>query len=215
MSPSTRRCQCDLHILRLLAVVVMTGWQLAGADAGQPAKPEAEAAALAQRTLAASLSQPIEAITVVRISPAEWRDTSLGCPERGVRYEPVLTAGYEVRLRAAEREHTVHVAGGRAVVCGSKSDVRLSPVPFVAASIKAGDAVRAALGKRLGIEPGRVRVVSTRPARSGSSTCTTAPPAPKGAAYLVEAEAEGRAFRYYTDDAVTVGCDEVAPQPRK
>jgi hypothetical protein len=185
----------------------MTGWPVVWAGAGQPAKPEAEAAALAQRTLAASLSQPIDAITVVRVSPAEWRDTSLGCPERGARYEPVLTAGYQVRLRDAKREHTVHVAGGRAVVCGSTSDARLSSVPLVAASVKAGDVVRAAIARHLGIEPGRVRVVSTRPARAPEPTCTPAPPTAKGAAYLVEAEAEGRTFRYYTDDAATVSCE--------
>jgi hypothetical protein len=206
MSRSKRPCQCDLHVFRLLAIVIMTGCTVAWAAGGQPAKPEADAAALARKTLAEKLLQPIEAITVVRVSPAEWRDTSLGCPERGVRYQPVLTAGYQVRLRDSEREHTVHVAGGRAVVCSSKADARLSSAPFVAASIKAGDAVRAALAKTLGIDPSQVRVVSTRPARSASSNCLSAPQAPNGTAYLVEAEADGRKFLYYADDAVTVSC---------
>jgi hypothetical protein len=206
MSRTKRCCQFDLHTFQLLALLAISSGAVAAVDTGQPAKLEAEAAALAQKTLAARLSQPIDTLTVVRVSAAEWRDTSLGCPERGVRYEPILTAGYQVRLRDAEREHTVHVAGGRAVICGSKSDARLSPVPFVEASIKAGDAVRAALGKRLGIEADRVRVVSARPGRPGSSTCKAAPREPKGAAYLVEAEAEGRTFHYYADDAVTVSC---------
>ena len=123
-----------------------------------------------------------------------------------MRYTQILTAGHEVTLREGDRDHIVHVAGGRAVICGAKPDPRLSSAPFASASLKAADAVRAALASRLGIEPGKVRIVSTRLSRSASA-CAAAPPEPKGAAFIVEAEASGRTFRYYSDDAMVLACD--------
>ena len=185
----------------------------AGGALAQPGKPEAEAAALAQRTLASSLSVAVDQITIARVLPAEWRDSSLGCPEPGMMYTQVLTRGFDVKLRHAEREHTVHVAGGRAVVCSSLPDAKLSPAPVVAASLKAGDAVRAALAARLGLEPSRVRIVSARIARSDSRPCAAAPDKATGAAFVVEARVESQTFRYYSDDAVTVSCDSSTPKP--
>jgi hypothetical protein len=181
---------------------------LAAAPAAQErTKPEADAAALAQRTLAAKLSVALERIDVVRISPVQWRDSSLGCPERGITYTPALASGYEVTLRNAEREHVVHVAGGRAVICGAQSDSKRPSEAIVASSLKAADAVRTAIAARLGIEPARVRVVSTRPFRS-SAPCPGAAAPPKSSALIVEAEAAGQPFRFYTDDSQILNCDK-------
>src|SRR3989442_6915675 len=118
-------CQVDFHVCGILAgglVVVVAMWPALTAFAQQPGKPDAEAAALALRTLAAKLSVPIERIKIVSVSPVEWRDSSLGCPERGMVYTPVLTPGYKVTLRAADRDHVVHVARTHVVICGSQGD---------------------------------------------------------------------------------------------
>jgi hypothetical protein len=184
------------------------------AFAQQPVKPDAEAAALARRTLAAKLSVPIERIKVVSVSPTEWRDSSLGCPERGMMYTQVLTPGYKVTLRDDNREHVVHVARTHVVICSSPADSKLAPAALISGSLKAGDAVRAALAARLKIDPGRVRIVSTRPARSDSRPCAAAPAEPAGAAFIVDAQVETHTFRYYTDDAVTVSCEDTARKPR-
>src|SRR5438093_13182170 len=121
MSRWLSSCQIDFQVFGILAsgLGVMVIAVLA-AFAQQPGKPDAEAAALARRTLAAKLSVPIERIKIVSVSPVEWRDSSLGCPERGMVYTQVLTSGYKVTLRAAEREHAVHVAGHHVVICGSQ-----------------------------------------------------------------------------------------------
>jgi hypothetical protein len=185
---------------------------IASGLAQQPTNAEAEASALARRTLAESLQSPIDRIMVVRVSRAEWRDSSLGCPEPGMAYSPVLTSGYDVRLRDGDREHEVHVAAGRAIVCRSQPDARLASAGYLAASLKAAEAVRQALAKRLGVEASHVRIVSTLPAQSDARPCGARPAKPRGVAYLVEARVETRPFRYYTDDAVTVGCDEPARQ---
>jgi hypothetical protein len=173
------------------------------------AEPAKAAAALAQKTLAARLMVAIETIRIVRVSPAEWRDSSLGCPERGMTYTPRVVRGFRVRLREDERgrEHDVHVAGSRAIVCASHDDARPSATALMGAPLKAREAVRAALAVRLGIDPAGVRVVSMRPAAAGSRDCAAAPAARDGAAFLVDAEAQARSFRYYVDAAVVVDCE--------
>jgi hypothetical protein len=186
----------------MLTLVACTVWTAVSAQ--ERSRPETEAVALARRMLIAKLSVASERITTVSVSPARWRDSSLGCPERGMVYTPLLVSGYEVRLRDAEREHVIHVAGSRAVICRSESDPKQPPVSMVSASIKAANAVRAALAARLGIEPASIRILSTRPRRS--TPCPAAPAAPQGAALIVEAEAAAQTFLYYADDAAVVNC---------
>jgi len=212
-------CQFDFHIaVRILAMALVSVgiaiWPLMTAFAQQTAKPDAEAAALARRTLAAKLTVPIEQIQVVSVSPADWRDSSLGCPERGMVYTPVLTSGYKVTLRHADREHVVHVARAHAVICSSQSTSKLAPASLISGALKAGDAVRAVLAARLKVDPGRVNIASTRPARSDSRPCAAAPAEPTGAAFIVDAQADSHTYRYYSDDAVTVSCDDPARKPR-
>lgn len=195
-----------------LCTVIITGFALfvpatggRAVDAQQRSKAEADAVSLARQTLAASLAVPLERVTEVGVAPVQWRDSSLGCPERGTRYTQAIVSGYAVTLRDAEREHVVHVAGARAVICGPRSDPKQPPTAAIAGSLKAADAVRASLAARLGIEPARVRIVSTRPFRPPPS-CAAAPALPKGAALIVEAEAASQTFRYYADDARVLDC---------
>jgi hypothetical protein len=194
--------------------LIVAIWPAVAVSAQQPGRPETEAARLARQTLAARLSLPIEQIRIVSVSHMEWRDSSLGCPQRGMMYTPVMTSGYKVRLRDVEREHIVHVAGSRAVICSSQADSKLSPATLVSASLKAADAVRTGIGERLGIEPARVRIVSTRLARSDSQSCAAVVSPPSGAAFIVEAQAEGQVFRYFTDASMTISCDDPAQKPR-
>ena len=97
MSRGLSSCQFDFHVFQILAIafvaVAIWIWPAVTAFAQQPRKPDAEAAALARRSLAAKLSMPIERIKIVSVSPTEWRDSSLGCPERGMMYTQVLTSG--------------------------------------------------------------------------------------------------------------------------
>jgi hypothetical protein len=198
-------CQRDRHAKWIPWLVACAAWGalVSGQERG---KLEAEAVALARQTLIAKLSVASERITTVSVSPAQWRDSSLGCPERGMVYTPVLASGFEVKLRDPDHEHVVHVAGNRAVICRSQSNPKQPPATMVSASLKASNAVRAALAARLGIEPARVRIVSTRPMRS--APCPAAPASPKGAALIVEAEAAARTFRYYADDTEVLNCDK-------
>lgn len=122
-------------------------------------------------------------------------------------YMPALVSGYEVRLRNADREHVVHVAGTRAVICGAQPRSKRATTAMLSASLKAADAVRTAVAARLEIEPGRVRITSTRPFRP-SASCQAAPASPKSGALIVEAEAGAQTFRYYADDIQILNCDK-------
>lgn len=211
IAPRADLCQFGLHKSRgggaALISAAFAGWLGIAVLAAQPDKRQVEAIQLARSTLAERLSLLAEQITTVTVAPAQWRDSALGCPERGVVSRPVVTSGFKVTLRAAEREYTVHVAGGRAAFCGSQADTRLSSATLLEASLKAAGAVRAAVAAHLDIDPAGVSIATTRPARSGASDCPEAPDKPSGAAFLVEGEARGTPFRYYTDDRVTVSCD--------
>jgi hypothetical protein len=98
----------------------------------------------------------------------------------------------------------VHVAGARAVVCATKADVKLSTAPVVAASVAAGEAVRAAISRELKVPLDAVRITSVRPARAGDR-CV--PPKPAGVGSIVEARVGGKTLRYYRDEAVVLACD--------
>jgi hypothetical protein len=94
----------------ILCAVVM------GAGAGQD-DAEAEAVRLATRTLIEHLGVAAEAVTLDGVVAVDWRDSSLGCPEKGRMYATVVTPGYLVTLAVGDETHRVHVAGTRAVVC--------------------------------------------------------------------------------------------------
>jgi hypothetical protein len=201
------RCQINCRTI-FSSLVVGAALCTAALAASQPrTKPEADAVTLAQRTLAATLLVPPEQIETVSVSPAQWRDSSLGCPERGMVYTPALVSGYEVKLRNAGREHAVHVAGARAVICGAQSDSKRASTAALSGSLKAADAVRTAVAARLGIEPARVRITSTRPFRP-SAPCRAAPASPKSGALIVEAEAAAQTFYYYADDIQVLNCEK-------
>lgn len=55
--------------------------------------------------LANHLDVSVEAVQVVSIEPVTWKDSSLGCPEKGMAYLQVLTPGYQVILEVQGRQY--------------------------------------------------------------------------------------------------------------
>jgi hypothetical protein len=100
-------------ILMTLTAVLGLGVNAAHSDsAGQD-----DAVDVAKATLAGELHVPVERIQLTSAHAAEWSDSSLGCPKKGMRYLPVITPGFIVELTVDERPYTVHVGGRNAVVC--------------------------------------------------------------------------------------------------
>jgi hypothetical protein len=58
---------------------------------------------------------PADAITVVSSENVTWRDSSLGCPQKGMQYMQVLTEGVRIVLEADGQRYEYHGGGRRAV----------------------------------------------------------------------------------------------------
>ena len=72
---------------------------------------------LAKKTLTEKLNIDPDQISVDSTTELEWPDSSLGCPEKGMFYMPVLVPGFKVILEANGQEYDVHIGDGRAVIC--------------------------------------------------------------------------------------------------
>ena len=83
--------------------------------------PQDEAIELAKEAVEAKESGT-SSLRVRQAEPVQWPDTSLGCAEEGMMYAQVITPGYRVLIQAEARLYTVHVGGGRAVICREPID---------------------------------------------------------------------------------------------
>ena len=77
-----------------------------------------EAIQVAKELLAEEAGLEAGDIRVRRAESVQWPDRGLGCPRDGQVYAAVVTPGYRVWLQVARTLYTVHVGGGRGVVCG-------------------------------------------------------------------------------------------------
>jgi hypothetical protein len=64
--------------------------------------------ALVKEDLATRLGVEMDVITPIFVVPAEWPDSSLGCPEPDMMYTQVITPGYQIRLMVDERPYIYH-----------------------------------------------------------------------------------------------------------
>lgn len=104
-------------------------------------------------------------LTVDGVVSTEFPDTSLGCPEEGVLYAPVMLSGYVVELRAGDSEaYEIHVSGEQAVWCERPAEVRARDVPRERESLlqRIGRA-RTDLAERLGVEESAIRLRDVTP----------------------------------------------------
>ena len=56
-------------------------------------------------------------IELVSVESVQFRDSSLGCPQRGMMYLQVITPGYRVILSLEGQTYDYRVAGERAMLC--------------------------------------------------------------------------------------------------
>ncbi len=66
----------------------------------------------AKRDLAKRLSIPVDQISLVEAQEVVWRDSSLGCPQKGMMYLQVLMPGYLVILETNGKEYEYHAGMG-------------------------------------------------------------------------------------------------------
>ncbi|MDP8904546.1 MAG: hypothetical protein M3N29_04415 [Chloroflexota bacterium] len=77
---------------------------------------------------AARAGAAAEAVTIVRADAVTWRDSSLGCPEPGTMYLPVLTEGFWVVLEVAGTEYDFRGTTDRFILCEIPEQDRQPPI---------------------------------------------------------------------------------------
>jgi hypothetical protein len=176
--------------------------------------PPERAMQIARETLARELNVSARGIRVRDVQRAEWPDASLGCPEKGVQYAQVVTAGYRMRLEVGEKSYPMHVAGERAIRCDAPPRGRTDLGPADALAIaRAQRMAREDLARRLKIDLGGVRVRSVRrgsPGCADTAAASMGPAGPEKAGWVLDLEAKGRSYRYHADGQRVMFCDEPA-----
>lgn len=95
--------------------------------------PDANAqrmAQIAKESLAQELKISIDQIQLTAIEGMTWPDSSLGCPQMGVMYTQVLTAGFKISLETNGKTYAYHTDDQeRVLLCRSRPgrEVFLTP----------------------------------------------------------------------------------------
>lgn len=63
---------------------------------------------LAREDLARRLSVVKDKIAVTQVTPVNWNDASLGCPQSGMFYAAVITPGFRIILSYQGQEYRYH-----------------------------------------------------------------------------------------------------------
>ena len=80
-----------------------------------------ELVALATADLEKRLGSDV-GVALQEVVPVDFSDASLGVPEPGQEYAQVVTSGYVIRLKAADRVYEYHAAGERVVLASGDVD---------------------------------------------------------------------------------------------
>ena len=68
---------------------------------------------LAVADLSARVAVPHDEIEVVRAEATTWSDTSLGCPQPGMRYPQIPQDGARIHLKVGNQIYRYHTGGHR------------------------------------------------------------------------------------------------------
>ena len=152
-------------------------------------------------------------VELVRVEEVEWRDSSLGCPEEGMSYLPIITPGYRVVLVAGGDTHAVHVGGNSAVVCATAAEpVTAPPSSTDAVRLELLRLARADLAATLKVS--EETITPTSMTQTIWSDASLGCPAPgetyaqiERRGFVIGLRAEGRMYRYHTDQERVVRCE--------
>jgi len=212
------------YILGLTLGLTLLSGLVVSADQGSPRDAAID---LAKITLSREVGAGAETAVLVSITDAVWRNSSLGCPERGHVYTQVKTSGYRVTLSLNGTPYVVHVGQGRAVVCRNAagalkrvplpppdaSAARESKLPSTSAvaGLKLAEQARADLARKLGVEKDAVTINFFRPAEwpDASLGCPAegqmyAQQLTKG--FTIELASAGKNYEYHSDMNHVVAC---------
>jgi len=154
-------------------------------------------------------------------TPAQWSDSSLGCPRKGISYMQVITDGHVVQFDSPNGPRTVHVAGENAVIC---SELLISGVPK-----RPNTAVRATtleamiknaredLASKLGVAVDDVKVVGALPFTWTGGAFRCGRPAAENESdtvtgHQLHLQTGGQSYVYFTNYKIVAACPAIETQ---
>lgn len=172
----------------------------------------------ARELLAGQLGIAVEQVELLYSEPVEWPDTSLGCPEAGRVYAPVLTPGYRVILRVRNQQYELHTSqsGKHAVLCPGPVPGERIPLRRARTQEEILSLAREHLAEKLGAPLEAVAVVSVEEALWDDDTLGC--PRPPGKypdraypgpipGYRILLAVEGVQYEYHSDRLWLIFCD--------
>ncbi len=171
--------------------------------------------------LAKALNISPSSITMVGIPlPVQWNDSSLGCPQPGQTYTPIVTPGYLITLEAGGNDYEIHTdLSGTVVVCSNPNaslGTITAPDPVVAEFI---DGAKRDLASRLGISIESVVLVRSEAVEWSDSSLGCPEPGEDYVQVLVPGyrivlAVEETYYEYHTDLQGWVFCPLPTPTPQ-
>lgn len=169
-------------------------------------------------------------LRLVSSEPAQWPDSSLGCPHPNMMYMQVVTSGHALRFASADgRRHEVHVADSGAVVCSGGLSASGRPrVPGTLAAPRTGrkaqdmqaliDKARQDLAGHLDLSVEDVKLLDFETALWPDASLGCAVPSPDGGAagnaavpgLKIFLMARGEPYTYHTDSTRVAACPPIA-----
>lgn len=182
---------------------------LAALSMNEPINQE-QAVILAKQAASKHLNLPVEQLTVQQAQAIDWPDSSLGCPQPGMMYLQVITPGFKVLLKAAEKTYPVHVGGAHAVVCaGDAGAARGAKAQSAQAKADLVKRARERLAALLKAPIDDIQVHAIRAGKAGdASSCANGVSQEKTAGKLVELEYAGRRYQYRAESDDVQECTQ-------
>jgi hypothetical protein len=78
---------------------------------------ERQAVAAAKQALADLVKVTLDEIELVSVKSVQFRNSSLGCPQKGMVYLQVITPGYQVLLSLEGQTYDYRISGQKAILC--------------------------------------------------------------------------------------------------
>ena len=85
---------------------------------------------LAKESLAGKFKISVDQIHLSSVQAMNWPDASLGCPQPGILYAQVVTAGFQIMLEAIGQAFVYHTdATDRVILCDMRPPDEIFPPP--------------------------------------------------------------------------------------
>jgi hypothetical protein len=193
-----------------------------GTPASGAALPEGaeEVVAEVRQDLAEQLDVAPGDIEVVDAQPAEWSDSSLGCPREGQTYAQAIVPGHRVILQAGGKRYAYHTGDGNWILCeapaAQERDIEPTPPGELAPEAQAlVDKATQDLADRLDTRGDEIVVQSVEAVQWRDSSLGCPRPGMNylqviTPGYLIRLEAGGEIYEYHTDTENVVYCEQAA-----